>query len=376
MIDRPSGPRLVSLRVMNLRNLREMSLAVEPETMEIQISGSNGAGKTTLLESIYLLARGRTFRGRKAGPLTTRGESRTLVEGRFIEGEHNTDLAMTFERRGNWSARHINGVPWTQIGPRDQPLRVKLIGENPQAILEGEPSLRRGLLDWNVFHVEPSLAQLRSDLRRVILQRNASLRANRPDPSPWDPALVELSNRLTRSRCAFFDPWRRQFLDIAREFPFLADCDLVFDQGWDQTSDLVDLLARSRVSEIQRGQSLVGAHRADLRLRRHQAPAHLSRGQAKVAVCLLQIAAEQVHLDAGLSPSLWLIDDLDAELDEDVRALLGHRLAAIPAQRITSQPKGRGAQSFDELTDGYAMFHVEPTGVRRITRDPIASSRI
>ncbi|MFZ0790142.1 MAG: AAA family ATPase, partial [Chromatiaceae bacterium] len=70
---------LWSLSVCNLRNIRSCNLVFEPGLTIV--SGANGAGKTTLLEAIYLLGRGRSFRGRRAGEITTEGERESLVEG-------------------------------------------------------------------------------------------------------------------------------------------------------------------------------------------------------------------------------------------------------------------------------------------------------
>jgi DNA replication and repair protein RecF len=119
--------------------------------------------------------------------------------------------------------------------------------------------------------------------------------------------------------------------------------------------DLLDILERGRSAEIQRGQTLVGPHRADLMIVCAGAPARLSRGQAKVVVCLLQLAAERVHRGAGLAPSLWLLDDIDAELDNTTAKRLWELFENLDAQRfvtrLMSEPVG--------IADQHAMFHVE-----------------
>ena len=56
------------LRVEALRNVKRATIVTEARV--IVLAGGNGAGKTTLLEAIYLAVRGKTFRVKKAGPLT------------------------------------------------------------------------------------------------------------------------------------------------------------------------------------------------------------------------------------------------------------------------------------------------------------------
>ena len=353
------APRLLTLRVRNLRNLRSVDVDLRERSTRILLTGANGAGKTTLLEAVYLLARGRSFRGRKAGSLTTDGENQTLIEGRFREVDSSSESTMLFERSSRGSRRRYNSIAVGSTPPSDSPLRVKLVGENPQILLDGEPMLRRGLLDWNVFHVEHSLGQLRADLKRVLAQRNAALRQAGDAASFWDPAFVDLSDSITARRAAFVELWRTQFRPLAQEFPFLEGCDLAFDCGWAADRDLSDLLKRGRSAEIHRGQTLAGAHRADIRIGCDGVSSRFSRGQAKVAVCLLQLAAERVHRGRGLAPSLWLLDDIDAELDATTAAKLWRLFGDSDAQQFVARLSHEPGSVRDEAGTLDALFHVE-----------------
>jgi DNA replication and repair protein RecF len=311
------------------------------------------------LEALYLLARGRSFRGRKAGGLTTDGELRTVIEARVEEPGCPGESVVVFERTAREAHRRVNGIAIKGQSPQESPLRVKLVGENPQSLLDGEPALRRALLDWNVFHVERQLGRLRADLRRALSQRNAALRRGQPGMREWDGVFVEVSERITEKRRAFVDVWRSHFLGLSRGFTFLDGCDLVYTQGWPPDSNLLGVLERSRMIEAQRGQTLAGPHRADLTIVRDHQPVRLSRGQAKVAVCLLQVAAERVHLAEGLPPSIWLLDDLEAELDSVTSSQLLEVCAALTGQRFMTRI-GSGEISVTDMHLGCSsMFHVE-----------------
>jgi DNA replication and repair protein RecF len=336
-----------------------VDLDLREKSRRILLTGANGAGKTTILEAVYLLARGRSFRGRKAGSLTTDGERRTLIEGRFREANSSSESILVFERSSRGSLRRYNGVAIGSLPPTDSPLRVKLVGENPQALLEGEPAFRRGLLDWNVFHVEHQLGQLRADLRRVLAQRNAALRQAGSGASFWDPAFVDLSVRITAKRAVFVDLWRTQFRSIADDFSFLDGCDLFFERGWPNDDELTEILDRGRNAEIHRGQTLAGAHRADFGIGRDGSPPRLSRGQAKVAVCLLQLSAERVHCGEGLAPSLWLLDDIDAELDRGTADRLWGLFEDPAAQQFVAQLNPECRNTAEEPSASDTMFHVE-----------------
>jgi DNA replication and repair protein RecF len=365
-MDGLRGPRLLTLRVRNLRNLRSVDLDLRQESPRILLTGANGAGKTTLLEAVYLLARGRSFRGRKAGSLTTDGEHRTLIEGVFRESDSSSESMLVFERSSRGSLRRYNSVAMESRPPSESPLRVKLVGENPQALLEGEPILRRGLLDWNVFHVEHRLGQLRADLRRVLAQRNAALRQTGSGASFWDPTFVDLCDRITAKREAFVELWGAQFRSFAKGFSFLDGCDLLFERGWPQDTELTDILRRGRSAEVQRGQTLAGAHRADIRIGRDGAGFRLSRGQAKVTVCLLQLAAERVHLGTGLAPSLWLLDDIGAEIDRRSADCLRRLLGELGTQQLVARLSYETRDGFDGSVVADSMFHVEHGTLRPV----------
>jgi DNA replication and repair protein RecF len=353
------GPRLLSLRVRHLRNVRSLTLALDSDVDEILVTGPNGAGKTTILEALYLLARGRSFRGRKSGPLTTEGEARTLIEGRFSDTEGDGESVVGFERTSRGTERRINGVASGVGAPQHNPVRVKLVGENPQALLEGEPTLRRSLLDWNLFHVEHQLGRLRMEFRRVLSQRNLALRIRGPGPSAWDPAFVKISEEINEKRESFVHAWRSHFLALAHEFPFLAGCDLLFERGWALDRHLAEILAGTRGAEAQRGQTLSGPHRADLKICRDRVPMRFSRGQAKIAVCLLQLAAERVHRAEGLHGSIWLLDDLEAELDDDTARRLRRLFDATGCQRVFTALRGAVSGIADTASKRSTMFHVE-----------------
>lgn len=327
-------PQLLSLRIRNLRNLRNLTFDLNGYRQGFRITGGNGAGKTTLLEAIYLLARGRSFRGRKAGPLTTDGEQRTVIECRFQPADAQADSVVIVERMSNALVRQCNGLVLHGQAPHESPLLVKLVGENSQALLEGQPAFRRALLDWNVFHVEHHFSRLRNDLRRVLNQRNAALRHGARASATWDGPFVEISHRMHISRSDFAMRWRNEFVRLAEDFPFLYGCDLQYRQGWAEDTDLASALERSRSGDIQRGQTSAGPHRADLHITRDDVIVRLSRGQAKTAVCLLQLAAELVHQSHGLSPSIWLLDDLAAELESDALDRLMDLYARVSGQCV------------------------------------------
>ena len=157
------------LRIAHLRCIRFADLRLASGL--VWVSGGNGAGKTTLLEAVYLLDRGRTFRGRRSGPVTTRGEGRTAVTGGIRDGERI--------RQYRWSS---------ETGKSDGPgtAGCRFVGASSFSIVDGDPALRRRFLDWSLFHVEPEARGHWAVLQRLQRQRNAWLAAGGIGRAVWD----------------------------------------------------------------------------------------------------------------------------------------------------------------------------------------------
>ena len=110
------------------------------------------------------------------------------------------------------------------------------------------------------------------------------------------------------------------------------------------------------------GHTLYGPNRADIRLKFQGRPVAetFSRGQQKTLVILMKIAQGMVLSGMGKQVT-FLLDDINAELDEGHRAMLASRLQALRCQVfITSIERPRVGQLWlDGKTPEYRMFHVE-----------------
>lgn len=351
-------PVLRSLRIESLRNIRRLDISIQTRTL--LLTGANGAGKTTILEAIYMLARGRTFRGTKAGPLTTQGDSYTRIEGVYQPSNHHA-LRLRYVKEGTTVSRDIHPPLCPETGEADwrSPLQVKLVGENAQILLDGEPSLKRRFLDWNVFHVEHRFAQIHKDFTRVLMQRNAAIRSGGGQHKLWDRSFIELAELLERQRALFHAEWRACFLELCEDYPFLRAADLYYRRGWPDSRDLGETLASLTDQELARGYTLAGPSRADFRVEPGEGRRGFSRGQAKIVVALLQLAAERVHRTHGRESVIWLLDDLEAELDRAQAKRLWNAFGATGNQVIATRVATDGDPGIFGDTESLTMLHVE-----------------
>jgi DNA replication and repair protein RecF len=131
-------------------------------------------------------------------------------------------------------------------------------------------------------------------------------------------------------------------------------------QGWDSEKDYLEILKSNIEKDKRQGFTQVGAHRADIKITvdGYDAAETLSRGQQKLLVCALKISQGLVFSQLTNRKSIYLIDDLPAELDENHRELLTHWLKKMQSQVFITGVEGDALLSSWKNTE-HKMFHVK-----------------
>lgn len=347
---------LERIAISGLRNINYLEICANPSIN--WIAGVNGAGKTSILEAIYLLSRGRGYRGRKHGSMLGSGREFLEVSAsvHFTEDDGPlTRLKMIQSHDG--SRFQENGQSVLGIQALRRPLHVRLVPENCQQLLEGPPGLRRLFIDWNLFHVEPTYGRLLAEFKRVLGQRNAWLRSGVHGLPIWDAEYCRLAEAISTLRRRYLEGLHTAFRNSLLEKELGACPTIEFHSGWPSNCSLQELLLENLKEDRNRGFTYYGPPRADFVVRNHERKSLPSRGQIKSLVILLQYAAQRHWLNTGGPPSIWLLDDLGAELDLCAMASILRALSALPGQIFIT-----AVASLGEIPKGYAggpVFHVE-----------------
>jgi DNA replication and repair protein RecF len=356
---------LGSIDIRALRNIEHIRFEANPGMN--WFVGRNGAGKTAVLEAIFLLARGRSFRGHRQGALVKRGERRLRIETQVL-GEGTTYSArVQFSRGPTGRARFFeNDVEVEGISDLRGRIHVRIVADNSQRLLEGEPRLRRLFLDWNLFHVEPGYGQLLREFRRVHAQRAAWLRAGGGARAVWDTAYANLAERIALRRLDAVRRLEVHCKELLPGLPQFPGFHLRFSRGWPEEMPLAELLAASVSSDLERGFTFYGPGRADFLVELAEVEVPPSRGQAKLIVCLLQIAAERMWLAGGGPRSIWLLDDLAAELDADGAQAVASLFLGDCRQVFATSVRGDSVGEAAFGDHAAALFHVERGALSRL----------
>jgi DNA replication and repair protein RecF len=215
---------------------------------------------------------------------------------------------------------------------------------------------------------------VRSDLDRVLRQRNALLRQSGGRVTPeveatlavWDIKLVEAGEALADARAGLVEdlaPVLAEAYDQVAGRP--AHVRVAYQAPW-REQGLAAALEAARTDELRRGVSLVGPHRDELVLTLDDMPArtHASQGEQRSVALALRLAAHRVVTDATGSPPILLLDDVFSELDPDRgAALLAH---LPPGQTLLSSASGLPPGAEPEL-----VLRVE-AGAVTVSTEPLS----
>jgi DNA replication and repair protein RecF len=317
---------LESIETQDFRNLKgRISLG---NSLNI-LSGENGQGKTNFLEAICVLASTRSFRTSRLQEAIRFDSETAVVRGRVRESpEIVRELQVALA--GGGKSLTINGKKATAQEYLGQ-LHAVVFNANELEIIRGQPDARRGFLDDGIISLHPPFVRTFADYSRVIKQKNALLQSARDAGqaldktsevlSPWNAQLATIAAKVHRARVRFVERVnaaleRKLF---AREELSVRYVSSLEEKGnLDEYEQLIAERLKLRVqAEVAAGRALIGPHRDDLEITfdGHDIRKFGSAGQQRSALLLLLLANIAVfHATRGEYP-LFLIDDIDAELD-------------------------------------------------------------
>jgi DNA replication and repair protein RecF len=351
---------LSALRLTNFRNFA--SQRVELPRGGIAIVGDNGQGKTNFLEAIYYLEIFRSFRGAPDEQLVRFGEDVFRVEATIETEESTSVVAAAFDRVRRKKKVTIDGAEPDRLGDAIGRDGAVIFSPSDVALVSGAPAFRRRYLDVLLSLTEPRYLADLQRYRRILVRRNALLRAGATGASiaVWNEGFVEAGARVTVSRLGWVEARSAAFAERASEIAGGALASLGYEPSipvaagegrptLDRVKE-VFVAELERVAERERRHvtTLVGPHRDDLRIRAASGGGGEwvdlrvfgSGGQQRTAaVALRMIEGETLRDHLGSDP-LILLDDVFAELDAGrSRRILDWVDASGPAQVILTAPK-------------------------------------
>jgi len=316
---------LRSIETQQFRNLR--GEIIWENGLNI-LFGNNGQGKTNWLEAVYLLAHAKSFRTRHLNEIVKFGETFTFVQGTVARGNGlERDLRVSIQ--GNTKRTEVNGKR-EPISRYAAQLHAVCFTADELQVVRGGPDARRGFLDRGAVSLHPSYAQTLADYNKIISQKKRLLRQAAEDRllredlrklvDPWNKQLISLSSQIHRARTDYVE-----LLNEALEHGLFSDnisiryvSSLEGKGDLKNYEELIDQHLQTRMqAEMFAGACLVGPHRDDLQILfgSRDLRSFGSSGQQRSALITLDLAAISVYYSKHQDYPVFLIDDVDAELD-------------------------------------------------------------
>ena len=293
------------------------------------IFGENGQGKTNWLEAVYLLATTKSFRTQKPQEAVCFGGDLAVVRGTVARTEQvHRELQVAVQN--NTKTISVNGKRESVARYLGQ-LHVVSFTADELEVVRGAPEARRKFLDRGIVSLHHAYVQTIADYQRVIRQKNrllqdaadAELEAEETAErlAPWNEQLVKLSGEIHRARLDYVSRVnaaleRRLFEREEITIRYVSSLEGKGDLG-DYEGLIAERLKLRMQAEISAGYSLIGPHRDELEILFDGRDIRQfgSSGQQRSALILLDLAAISVYHSWHSEFPLFLLDDVDAELD-------------------------------------------------------------
>jgi DNA replication and repair protein RecF len=310
------------------------------------IFGENGQGKTNWLEAIYLLATTKSFRTQRPQEAICFGGELAVVRGRVARTEEiQRELQVAIQ--SNSKTISVNGKREPVARYLGQLHTVAFTADELE-VVRGAPEARRKFLDRGVVSMHHAYVQTLADYQRVIRQKNRLLQDAADAElgfeetverlAPWNEQLVALSAEIHRARVDYVERVNAALEGrlFGREEVTIRYVSSLEGKGdlSDYESLIFERLRLRTQAEISAGYSLIGPHRDDLEILFDGRDLRQfgSSGQQRSALIILDLATISVYHSWHGEYPLFLLDDVDAELD---RRRVNHLLEYLEGRTQT-----------------------------------------
>ena len=260
---------------------------------------------------------------------------------------------------------HGKGVGWADFVGN---LHVAAFTSEHLSVIRGAPAERRAFLDRAMVTVCPGHIARLAAYTRALHQRNKLLssykkeewRVNGSLLEAWEERLIEEGTQILRDRARYVEALKNclpdnLFGDDTLTLKYVSSAAEPGDRG-EIAREFRERLSEKRSADIRLGFTSVGPHRDDLKvlLDGKSLAEFGSAGEQRSSLLSLYFAQMEVHKEVHGFYPVFLVDDVEAELDsERMQRFLGH-LAQRTQVFLTTAREG----SIREIAAGVQRYEV------------------
>ena len=304
---------LESLYVKNFRNFKSLELDLLPG--KNLVLGDNGVGKTNFVEIVYFLSTFGSFRTSEDVDMLRFGESFFTVSGVYGDVEVGV-------RYSDKKEVFINGIKKKRLRDGFGTIPVVALTSSDLKIVDGPPSRRRRFINIGISLYRKPYIEMLSEYNRALKQRNSLLgQAKRGREirgvEIWEEQLSQLALPVVEARIDYMDKLIEYTVPV---FDSLTGqkLEILYVKGGNY-SNLYMQLKEMRKREIERGYTLYGPHRDEIKFRidGHSAKVTASLGIKRSLTISLRVAQARILNELRKEEPIIILDEIIGELDKN-----------------------------------------------------------
>lgn len=329
---------LESLRLDRFRNLEPLRLESLSKQSCVFLIGENGQGKTNFLEAVYLLCFGGSFRTRQDADLINRGADEAVIGGSFAldggrDGAVHREVILRLRADRGREIR-VDGARVADRGELVGAVPCVLFSHGDLRAVDGPPAELRRFFDQTAALTDPTALPALRRYRRVLMERNALLRAGPADDllDVYDRQLIDAGLPIRRQRAEIIADYAERFADIFHQVTESdATVSIGYRPSWAEASadEVAAQMRSARSRDHAFTTTTTGPHRDrfPLRIDGLSFRRYASTGQKRLASLALRAAQAARVAERCRRQPLLLLDDVLLELDAGKRERF---LAVLP----------------------------------------------
>jgi len=319
--------RIIRIRLFNYRNLHDGDICPGPGIT--LFSGRNGQGKTNILEAIYFLAYGRSFHTSAPKECIRHKETSCRIDGLIEQGSLRRDISVII--CGTEKKMFLIGKP-APLNEFVGNLHLLAFTREHLGVVRGSPADRRAFIDRAMVSLYPGHIGSLAAYSRALKQRNNILSAIRDGKAPyeaslvdaWDEALARSGARVLSNRLKYVENMKQMLPKGLFEVEAFKIHYLSSLENNETDISIIEEKFREKLWKVREkdrysGYTSIGPHRDDLKMYINGKTLidFGSSGQQRSCLLTLYFSQMEIHFkEHGFYP-VFIVDDAEAELDEE-----------------------------------------------------------
>lgn len=306
---------------INLKNFRcHKDITIELNPNVTIITGKNGSGKTSILEAIYIVCRGKSFKG-SLKDITNSESSWWSIKANI----DNDEISSSFKISNNIKEKKftVNNNKHTNL-PTKNKKPVVLFEPDDMRIINGSPTRRREYIDKLITQFDNEYQTVINRYNKALKQRNFLLKktqTTKKDLFIWNTFLSDYGSRIVNKRIETIDLINNSLTNI---YDKLSDSSDEIKIKYSETltkntrQKLFNQLENDFLKDVLIKTTTSGPHRHDIlfNLNNKEAKTTASRGEIRTIILSLKFFEIKKIEENNKDKCLILLDDVYSELDE------------------------------------------------------------